>query len=79
MPWPKNENVATDNSNNSVFNADVGYSNRMPHHAYEITVSARGKGFYEVTFEVARWAAGLGVREGLLTVFVQHTSASLVI
>ncbi len=79
MPWPKNQNVATDNSNNSVFNADVDYSNRMPHHTHEITFSTRGKGFYEVTSEVARWAAELGVREGLLTVFVQHTSASLVI
>ena len=62
-----------------MLNADVGYSNRMPHHTHEITFSTRGKGFYEVTSEVARWAAGLAVREGLLTVFVQHTSASLVI
>ena len=41
--------------------------------------ATRGKGFYEVTGEVARWATGLGVAEGLLTVFVQHPSASLVI
>ena len=51
----------------------------MPHYTREITVSTSGKGFYEVTAEVARWASGLAVREGLLTVFAQHTSASLLI
>ena len=51
----------------------------MPHHTHTITISTCGKGFYEVTAEVVRWASSLGVREGLLTVFVQHTSASLLI
>lgn len=38
-------------------------------------ISTRGPGLYEVTDHVARWVAGTG----LLTLFVQHTSASLVI
>ncbi|MBG99185.1 MAG: hypothetical protein CMN58_02425 [Solibacterales bacterium] len=51
----------------------------MPHHTREITIDTRGKGFYEVTAEITSWVAGLGVEEGLLTVFIQHTSASLLI
>ena len=42
-------------------------------------VSTRGKGFYPITREVSRWIASTGVDTGLLTVFCQHTSASLVI
>ena len=42
-------------------------------------VPTRGKGTYEITNEVARILKGSGIRTGLATVFVQHTSASLVI
>ena len=44
-----------------------------------VTVATRGKGLYEFTGEVAGWVAECGIRTGLLTLFVQHTSASLVI
>lgn len=44
-----------------------------------LTVSTRGKGLYEMTREIARWQREQPVRTGLLTVFVRHTSASLVI
>jgi secondary thiamine-phosphate synthase enzyme len=37
------------------------------------------RGLTEVTDEVARAIAEAGVREGLCTVFIRHTSASLVI
>lgn len=50
---------------------------RQHHHTFDI--SARGKGLYDFTAEVARWVAASGVRDGLLTLFVRHTSASLVI
>jgi secondary thiamine-phosphate synthase enzyme len=46
---------------------------------HEISVATRGKGFYEITGEVAGWLSGLGIHEGLLTAFIQHTSASLTI
>jgi secondary thiamine-phosphate synthase enzyme len=49
----------------------------MPLH--RIQVSTKGKGLYEITEEIARWVEGTSVRDGLLTVFVQHTSASLTI
>jgi secondary thiamine-phosphate synthase enzyme len=44
-----------------------------------VTVATRGKGLYEFTGEVDGWVAECGIRTGLLTLFVQHTSASLVI
>lgn len=44
-----------------------------------LQVHTRGKGLYEITGQVASWLAGRELRTGLLTVFVQHTSASLVI
>jgi secondary thiamine-phosphate synthase enzyme len=42
-------------------------------------VPTRGKGTYEITDEVVRILKASGIRTGLATVFVQHTSASLVI
>ena len=47
------------------------------HHTLQI--ATRGKGLYPFTPDAAQWVASTGVRNGLLTVFVQHTSASLVI
>jgi secondary thiamine-phosphate synthase enzyme len=46
---------------------------------HALAVSTRGKGLYEITREIARWQRERPVRTGLLTVFVRHTSASLVI
>jgi secondary thiamine-phosphate synthase enzyme len=42
-------------------------------------VPTRGKGTYEITDQVAGLLARCGIKTGLATVFVQHTSASLVI
>jgi len=50
---------------------------RQLYHAFDI--STRGRGLYDFTAEVARWLADSGIREGLLTLFARHTSASLVI
>lgn len=38
-----------------------------------------GRGSYEITEQVARIVAASGLQEGVVTVFVRHTSASLVI
>jgi secondary thiamine-phosphate synthase enzyme len=46
---------------------------------HELSLSTRGKGLYPFTREVARWVTSTDVSSGLLTLFVQHTSASLVI
>jgi secondary thiamine-phosphate synthase enzyme len=44
-----------------------------------LQVQTRGKGLYDITGQVARWLAETPVETGLLTVFIQHTSASLTI
>lgn len=44
-----------------------------------IDVNTRGKGLYVFTREVARWLSEQGIRTGLVTIFLQHTSASLTI
>jgi secondary thiamine-phosphate synthase enzyme len=46
---------------------------------HRLSIPARGPGLHEVTREVAAWLAEQKVRDGLLTLFVRHTSASLVI
>jgi secondary thiamine-phosphate synthase enzyme len=45
----------------------------------ELEVATRGEGFTDVTAEVQRVVAASGIATGLCTVFVRHTSASLVI
>ena len=45
----------------------------------ELTVSTRARGTYDVTRQVAEVVAASGARDGLATVFVHHTSASLII
>ena len=51
----------------------------MRQSTHRLTISTRGKGFYEITAEVGSWLSGQGLQTGLLTLFLQHTSASLVI
>ena len=51
----------------------------MPHHAASFSLTTSGKGTYEITRQVARVVEESGVRTGVVTVFVRHTSASLVI
>jgi secondary thiamine-phosphate synthase enzyme len=46
---------------------------------HRLAVRTKGPGLYDVTAELAAWVEAQGVREGLLTVFIQHTSASLTI
>ncbi|WP_300517733.1 secondary thiamine-phosphate synthase enzyme YjbQ [Aliiroseovarius sp.] len=43
------------------------------------TIQTRGQGLYEFTREATRWVEGQGVGDGLLTLFVRHTSCSLLI
>ncbi|MEJ0043584.1 MAG: secondary thiamine-phosphate synthase enzyme YjbQ [Rhizomicrobium sp.] len=51
----------------------------MKQHSDTLTVRTRGPGLVEVTDEVARLVAQSGIREGLLTLFIRHTSASLLV
>ncbi|MEX2962256.1 secondary thiamine-phosphate synthase enzyme YjbQ [Microbulbifer sp. TYP-18] len=44
-----------------------------------IEIAVRGQGLHEFTAEVGNWVAAQGVQEGLCSLFIQHTSASLLI
>jgi len=46
---------------------------------HELTIATRGRGLYELTSAVENWLAQSNFAEGLLTVLVRHTSASLLI
>jgi secondary thiamine-phosphate synthase enzyme len=45
----------------------------------QIVITTRAPGFTDLTGEVARWLNRIGAKDGLLTLFVRHTSASLTI
>ena len=48
-------------------------------HSTTLVFETRGRGLVEITRPVADWVAARGCGSGLLTVFVRHTSASLLI
>lgn len=49
----------------------------MSNHPFDVSVD--GQGLYDITARVATAVAASGVSDGLATVFLQHTSASLLI
>ena len=51
----------------------------MKQATHEISVKTRGRGLININHEIVSWAQGQGMTTGLLTVFIRHTSASLVI
>lgn len=44
-----------------------------------IEISTRGPGLYEFTRDLDRFIGDVGIKDGLLTAFCRHTSASLLI
>ena len=46
---------------------------------HTISVDTRGRGLVDITRPVVRWVADTGIVDGLLTLFIRHTSASLLI
>ena len=46
---------------------------------HQLYISTHGKGLYEFTREIETWVRAQKAPTGLLTLFCQHTSASLVI
>ncbi|MFD2257900.1 secondary thiamine-phosphate synthase enzyme YjbQ [Luteolibacter algae] len=45
----------------------------------QMTLQTRGKGTYEITDEVSAIVRASGIENGQVTVFVRHTSASLIL
>lgn len=48
-------------------------------HSESLSLSTKGKGTYEITDQIQEIVARSGIAAGTVTVFVQHTSCSLVI
>jgi secondary thiamine-phosphate synthase enzyme len=46
---------------------------------HEFTIRTRGRAIYEFTDEVGEWVSEQGFQNGLLTLHLRHTSASLLI
>src|SRR5262245_57239898 len=46
---------------------------------HTLAVDTRGIGLVDVTAEVRGWLGSIAARDGLLTLFIRHTSASLLI
>ncbi len=51
----------------------------MQQHHHTIAVATKGAGLYDISREVAAMLSKSNLQDGLLTLLVQHTSASLVI
>ncbi|MBJ6120889.1 secondary thiamine-phosphate synthase enzyme YjbQ [Sphingomonas mollis] len=45
----------------------------------DMVIPTNGQGMIDITVQVARWLDDQGIASGLLTIFCQHTSASLLI
>jgi secondary thiamine-phosphate synthase enzyme len=46
---------------------------------YQLSVKTQGRRIYDITNEVTTWARQSGMTTGMLTLYIQHTSASLLI
>lgn len=51
----------------------------MDQHFHTLAVATHGRGLHEITAAVHSWLRGLGAGDGLLTLFIRHTSASLLV
>ena len=51
----------------------------MPAYATQFSITTRGKGTYEITERCEQMVRNSGIQTGIATIFVQHTSCSLVI
>lgn len=52
----------------------------MLHQSFqELSIATRGRGLYEFTDDIARWATRNNFKNGLVTLHLRHTSASLLI
>lgn len=51
----------------------------MHQHTQTLQIKAQGRRLYDITSEVLTWAQQQSINTGLLTLYIQHTSASLLI
>lgn len=46
---------------------------------HTMVVPTRGRGFTDATAELQRWLGSVEAKDGLVTIFIRHTSASLIV
>ena len=46
---------------------------------HQLSIQTSGRRIYDITRQVRDWVAAAGIATGLLTLFIQHTSASLLV
>jgi secondary thiamine-phosphate synthase enzyme len=46
---------------------------------HRLSIKAKVQGLHEITEDIASWVATQPVREGMLTIYIRHTSASILI
>lgn len=51
----------------------------MRQHHETLSINAQGRRLYDITPQVLQWVQQAGIQSGLLTLYIQHTSASLLI
>lgn len=51
----------------------------MQQKTHQITVNTHGRKLYDITPEILNWGNNSGLHTGLITLYIQHTSASLLI
>ncbi len=51
----------------------------MKQKSRRLNYATHGRGFTDITAEISRFVSASGIRQGLLTIFIMHTSASLLI
>lgn len=56
-----------------------GESGALRQEMARLTVPTRGRGMIDISADIDQWLAAIGAGNGLLTLFLRHTSASLTI
>ena len=51
----------------------------MQQKTHQLSISTQGRKLYDITPQVIDWVKHSGLRTGLITLYIQHTSASLLI
>ena len=51
----------------------------MEQYIETISLATKEKGLYEITSKISEWLSKQKIKKGLLTIFLQHTSCSLII
>jgi len=58
---------------------EEGAISRMKQKFDEVIKHTKGRGLYDITSQIIQWVANQEIQDGLLTLLIKHTSASLLL